>query len=181
MPLIKQPVAFDSLNYLPGFPSLSKFDCNPWATNVQEGACGNKLVDISRQSGTAPAQVAIQRALTAAGYGSGQSQFAQRRGIVPAALAGSGGSLLGLGFTDRYADIYDGSMDSSYSGFRGLGGCGCGGSGGSCGCDDGHHHGMGDISSDLTAAIADPMTWAKNSILALAVGAFAGYMIGHRR
>lgn len=180
MPFLKKPVAFDSINFLPGFPSLSAFSCNPWDTGHVAGACASTPVQIARQPSTMPASTFMARAMLEAGVGAPKFDRMMRRGVVPAGMAGIVQQLRGIGGGGYAGD--GGSIGDGYritrlgGGGRGAGGCGCGGKCGGCSTD--HSHGLGFALSDITA---DPMAWLSSNAIPLAIGAAAAYFIFKRR
>jgi hypothetical protein len=176
MPFLRKPIAFDSINFQPGFPSLSVFSCNPWDTSRRlDGACASEPVQIARQQSTMPASFYIQRALIEAGAAPAAVNNMMKRGIVPAALAGIAGirpQLRGLGWGGDGGSIGDGNTGATR-----LGGCGCGGkTAGGCGCGG---HGLGDFS--LTDITSDPMAWLKSNVVPLTVGAAVAYFVFKKR
>lgn len=174
MPFIKKPVAFDSINFLPGFPSLSAYACNPWDSGKVAGACASTPVQIARQPSTMPASTFIARAMLEAGVAPPQLNNMMRRGVVPGALAGIARQhLKGMGFASD-----GGSSDDGYKMTRLGGGCGCGGSCGGCGDDHKHGGGLGFALSDITS---DPMAWLSANAVPLAIGAGLAYFIFKRR
>jgi len=99
MPFVEKPVAFDSVDFLPGFPSLSVYGCNPWNRDLRAGACASPPSVVGREKAQLPATVAMSRAMLEAGIGPASFMSEMQRGIVPAALSGCGcgGSCGGCG------------------------------------------------------------------------------------
>lgn len=193
MPLVKKPVAFDSINFLPGFPSLSRYQCNPWKIADSAGACADSPVNISREPNMLPASVFIQRAMLQAGVAPPAMKNMMARGIVPAALAGivrqahlhgSGGALLGLGHDCGCGCGGHGDCGGGLGGASGS--VGVGGSAGSSygfdGGDEGTNYGPTRLGAfDLTAITSNPVQWLQDNALPLALGAGVAWFIFRRR
>lgn len=175
MPFVQKPVAFDSINFLPGFPSLSRFGCNPWNTGKVAGSCPDGPVNISREPIPVPASQYIARAMLQAGVAPPAYNNMFKRGIVPGQLAGIMAQLRGIGNPGGSGDggsIGDGNTGPTRLG--GLGGCGCGGS---CGCG-GHDHGLGFALTDITS---DPLGWLQSNAVPLAIGGALVFFLFKRR
>ncbi len=70
MPLVARAVAFDSVGFLPGFPSDSAYQCDPWSTSRKMGGCADAPQVVGREAGTSQAGAAIARAIAEARGGS---------------------------------------------------------------------------------------------------------------
>jgi hypothetical protein len=155
MPFVAKPVDFDSINYLPGFPSLSKYDCDPFSWNKATGGCKTSPVAIGRErKGVIDAQ-----ALLAA--------LQQTGAKAPSILGGLGESMhrrVGTGIHGVGAASGSGSLHRR----RGMG-CGCGGSCGGCG-----DKGLGQI--DLTS-MTGILSWLESNWMPLAIGAGVVWML----
>lgn len=170
--LIEKPIAFESLDFLPGFPTLSKFACNPWSSNFKAGACANPPVAIGRERGPLNGWPAVQAAIRAAGgtvpsvTGLGGGGRGGDRHIQRLRLSGAGGH------ADRHRADYGyqaGTLRNDVPGYRAkLGGCGCGGS---CGCGGGA--GLGFDASSVTS-------WVTANWMPLAIGAAAVWFLKRR-
>lgn len=169
--LVEKPIAFESLDFLPGFPTLSKFACNPFSTNFRAGACANPPVAVGRERTPLNGWPAVTAAIRAAG------------GVVPSYTGISGLAmgeksarhhrdehlmLRGLGAHDTGRHHYEGNWPSA-STLRNdhpryqaphLSGCGCGGSCSSC-----SGSGLG-----FTLDPASIMSWVTANWMPLAVG-----------
>lgn len=156
MPLMEKPVAFGSVNFLPGFPSLSVFGCNPWKQDMRAGACANPPSVIGREKAALPATDAMTRAMLEAGVGPDSFIADIQRGVMPAALSGVGGS---------------GSASWEHHHANEKGGCGCGGKCGGCG---GGLSGVAETFAELTS---DPMQFLQDNALAIALGAAVVWML----
>ena len=177
MPLMERPVAFGSINFLPGFPSLSVFGCNPWKRDMKAGACANPPSTIGREKAALPATVAMTQAMLEAGVGPDSFISDIQRGVMPAALAGLGagsdgsimhhnrarGGIHALGANDNGWEHHHGN--------EGGGGCGCGGT---CG---GRGGGLSGLSESFTALTSDPMGFLQDNALAIAIGAAVVFML----
>lgn len=184
--LIEKPIAFESLDFLPGFPTLSKYTCNPFSTFYRAGACANPPQTVGRERSGPYGFDAMVAAIKAAG------------GQVPNY---SGKQLAGLGMNpgghaDRHIrhDHFISGLGSEHGGvyhragrYEGnfppastsrndhpnykarLGGCGCGGSCGSCG---GGGLGAFDASSI--------MSWVASNWMPLAIGGAAVWFLKRR-
>jgi hypothetical protein len=156
MPFVNKPVAFDSINYLPGFPLDSVYSCNPWDTNPNNpDACSVLPMSLARSAGRMPASLPMQAAMIAAGVAPASRSMMFHKGIVPAQLGGCG------------------------CGCKGSGSCGMGRGG-----SDHHVHGggpggwsnpfqpgvagLGDFPTSF--APADLMAWAQANAAALGIG-----------
>jgi hypothetical protein len=166
MPFVAKPVDFDSINYLPGFPSLSKFSCDPFSWNALTGGCKTPPVAVGRER----KGVIDANALLAA--------LQQTGAKAPSILGGLGGPG-GSGFHRRVGTGIHGVGGASGSGSlhshrRGMG-CGCGGScGGGCGCGSKSAMGLGQI--DLTS-MASIVSWRETNWMPLAIGAGVVWML----
>lgn len=176
MPLIQKPVAFDSINFLPGFPSLSRYGCNPWNRFNTAGACPSDPINVSNEpSPGMSASAYISRAMAEAGVSSPVIDRMVRSGVIPASLAGivgqlgrkrmivglrgSGGALIeGLGGGGGGASISDGG--------DAIGECQCGGRGGCPGAETCGATRLG----DLTQLTTDPVGWVTGNAMPLAIG-----------
>ena len=151
MPLVARPVAFDSINFLPGFPSDSAFQCDPWSTNRAQGACVDSPTVIGRERGTSQAGVAIAAAIAAA------------RGAAPVSLGSCGGSC-GCGGTCG----------------GGLG-SGDHGGGHSHPHHDGPMKGIGDYGiPDFSTVAGAPLDYLKANAFPIVLGALAVFLIKKR-
>jgi hypothetical protein len=145
MPLIQKPVAFDSIDFLPGFPSLSKYDCNPWSTAFKAGACATPPTVIGRErNANIYAGDIMARAIA-----SSSNRPAQIEGLGGCGgKCGCAGKCGGLGHNDSMGGI--GSIDFSLN---------------STSIAD-------TITSYLPATVATSLPHISNWILYLAVGGF---------
>lgn len=144
MPYMAKDVAFGSIGFQPGFPSLSQFSCNPWSTSATSGACPTAPVALARERAALPATDVVRRAMLEVGAGPFDYNYAMAQGIVPASLAG----------------ISDDNLPM-VGGLAGDCGCGCGGS---CGLGD---YGV----PDFNAVMADPLAFLKSNLFPMALGA----------
>jgi hypothetical protein len=167
MPFVARPVDFDSINYLPGFPSISKYDCAPDSWNPLTGGCNNPPVSVGRERrGVIDAQALIAAL--------------QQAGAKAPSILGGLGSAGSYGYHRRVGTGIHGIGAAAGSGSlhrrRGMG-CGCGGScggGGGCGCGDKSPMSLGQL--DLTS-MAGIVTWLESNWMPLAIGAGVAWML----
>jgi hypothetical protein len=138
---VQRPVDFDSINYLPGFPTLSLYQCDPFSWNGATGGCAAAPVAVGRE--LAPVSDATSMALA----------VLQAQNKLPVRLGSSGSR------SDRHRSRL-GSSNRADRHLRGLDGCGCGGSCGGCGSP------MGLGAFDWTSII----TWLESNWMPLLVG-----------
>lgn len=145
---VDRPVAFDSINFLPGFPSDSVYQCDPWSTTRGEGACAGSPTVIGREQGVNPASMAIARAIAAA------------RNAPASGLSGCGGSC-GCGGTCGGGMGDDGGAYGSTSRSH-----------------QHHHASIGDFGlPDFSTIAADPVGYLKGNAFPIVLGALAVYLI----
>jgi hypothetical protein len=138
---LQKAVDFDSINYLPGFPSLSLYSCSPDSWNPETGGCSALPVAVGRE--LAPVSDATSMALA----------VVQAQNKMPARLGSAHG--------DRHRRVGMGVAAHERNRNRGMGGCGCGGSCGGCG--DHGPIGMG-------MAWTDIVTWLESNWMPLLIG-----------
>lgn len=162
MAYINRPVAFDSINFLPGFPGNSDYSCNPWDMTAEAGACAVSPVAVGRE--TSPISDATAMALSALAAGS----------KAPMGLSGSDRSA-------RFRRVaLSGGGERDYhrrsGGVAGLGdSCGCGGR---CGCGQ-EFVGMGQI--DLSSTMSTITTWVEANWMPLLVGGAVIWFLKKKR
>lgn len=155
MPFVAKPVAFDSINFLPGFPGNSRYSCNPWSIEFKAGACAVGPTAVGRE----PAGVMDARAMALAILAASNSHG-------PVRLSGLGGaSEVRVHSREITGRTRLGSL---------AGDCGCGGR---CGCGEEvpRWAGMGDLS---VASVTD---WAKANWVPLLVGGGLVWFLKRRR
>lgn len=185
--LIEKPIAFESLDFLPGFPTLSKYTCNPWGTNFRAGACANPPQAVGRERMAPYGFDAMVQAIKAAGgvvpnysgkmlAGLGAAEHALSRHIRHEHfMSGMGGGEHGGAHHGRSgAAGYEGNWPTAstsrndHPNYKArLSGCGCGGSCSSC-------SGMGAF--DATSI----MSWITSNWMPLAIGAGAVWFLKRR-
>lgn len=174
--LIEKPIAFESLDFLPGFPTLSKYTCNPFSTFYRAGACANPPQTVGRERTGPYGFDAMVQAIKAAGgvvpnYSGGMSGLGKagdRHIRHDHFISGLGAS----GRSDRHArfttDLTAASAFRPRHGTEGLGGCGCGGSCGGCG------GGLGQFDASSI------MSWISANWMPLAIGGAAVWFLKRR-
>jgi len=156
---VQRPVAFGTINFLPGFPSDSVYQCDPWST-TSAGRCADGPSVIGRETGNYQAGAAIQRAL---------AEVTGRPSLAVGELA--------VAAAPQVAHHHDS--------LSGIGDCGCGGKCGGCGSGAAHHHdslmGMGAYGlPDLATVTADPLGYLQANAFPIVLGALAVYLIKKR-
>ena len=126
---VQRPVEFDSINYLPGFPSLSVYSCDPFSWDTLTGGCAGGPVAIGREKAGVNDATAMALAIVGAAAKSPVRLWSSGsrggdRHARPMHLSGQHGA-----DHHHYVD----ARGSGGRRFAHLNGCGCGGSCGSCG------------------------------------------------
>lgn len=175
---VAKPVAFGSINFLPGFPSDSVYSCNPWKTDSAAGSCATPPTSIGRESNVLPAGDAIAQALRDV---TGRMSLAGLGGCGCKSKAKQHHSttLVGVGSVDDCG--CGGSCGGCGSGAPVYQGDGVSGAGGGGGFHYHHHSGLGDFGvPDLATVTADPLGYLQSNAFPIVLGALVVYLIKKR-